>query len=76
MQPRFLGGVVLVVLGLIALSIRSITFFSHERVVGPLGFFAWDVSEPHTILINPVAGLIAIAVGSFLLFNARRSTRA
>jgi hypothetical protein len=49
-----------------------VTYFSTERVVGPLGFFAWDVSRPHTIFISPLAGIVAIAVGVALVFMARR----
>ena len=57
----------LVVLGVLALMIRSVTYFTHEAVAGPLGFFAWDVSQPHTIFLNPMAGLIALVVGVLLL---------
>jgi hypothetical protein len=76
MQPRLIGGLILVVLGVVALSIRSVTYFSDEQVVGPLGFFAWNVEQPHTIFINPIAGLVAIGIGVLLLFTARRSARA
>ena len=56
MRPYSIAGLVLIVLGIVAISIRSLTYFSTEQVVGPLGFFAWDVAKPHTIFINPVAG--------------------
>ena len=71
MRPYSVAGVILVVLGVLAFSIRSITYFTNEQVVGPLGFFAWDVSRPQTIFINPIAGIIAIAVGVALLMTAR-----
>jgi len=73
MRPYSIAGLVLIVLGIVAISIRSVTYFSTEQVVGPLGFFAWDVSKPHTIFINPVAGALALAVGVALLFSSRRS---
>ena len=76
MQPQSIGGVILIVLGVLALAIRSITYFTSEQVVGPLGFFAWDVSKPHTIFINPLAGIIALAIGIALLMMARRPTTA
>ena len=56
-------GLILIALGVLAFSIHSVTYFTHEQVAGPLGFFAWDVSRPHTIFINPLAGILAIAVG-------------
>jgi hypothetical protein len=59
---------VLIVLGVLALSIRSITYFTTEQVTGPLGFFAWDVSQPHTVFINPIAGIIALVIGFLLVF--------
>jgi hypothetical protein len=67
-------GLILIVLGVLALSVHSVTYFSTERVVGPLGFFAWDVSRPHTLVINPIAGLVAVAAGIALIFMGRRST--
>src|SRR5262245_19931208 len=65
-------GLVLLVLGVLVLSIHSITYFTTEHVAGPLGFFAWDVSRPHTIFINPIAGIVALAVGIALVILARR----
>jgi len=65
-------GLVLLVLGVLVLSIHSVTYFTTERVAGPLGFFAWDVSRPHTIFVNPIAGIVALAVGIALVVLARR----
>lgn len=76
MQLRMIGGLILVILGVLALSIRSVTYFSEDQVVGPLGFFAWNVEQPHTVFINPIAGLVAIGIGAALLFTTRRSTHA
>ncbi|MBW8884306.1 MAG: DUF3185 domain-containing protein [Planctomycetia bacterium] len=72
MRPYSVGGIILIVLGVLALSIHSITYFSHEQVAGPLGFFAWDVSRPHTIFFNPIAGLAAIVIGLVLAMTPRR----
>ena len=74
MRPYSVGGIVLVVLGVVALSIHSITYFTNEQVGGPLGFFAWDVSRPHTIFISPVAGIVAVAAGFALIVMARRKS--
>ena len=72
MRPLSVGGLFLIVLGILALSIHSVTYFTHEQTTGPLGFFAWDVSRPHTIFINPIAGIIAIAIGVALTFMPGR----
>ncbi len=68
MQPYAVGGMILIVLGLLALSVHSVTYFTSDTVVGPLGFFAWDVQRPHTLIINPIAGILAIALGAALMF--------
>ncbi len=75
MRLQLVGGLILIILGIIALSVRSFTYFSHEQVVGRLGYFAWDVSQPHTIFINPIAGIVAVLIGAFLLFGSQRSMR-
>jgi hypothetical protein len=74
MRSYSVGGLILIILGVLALSVHSITYFSTDHVVGPWGFFAWDVSRPHTIFINPIAGIVAIAVGIALVVMARRPT--
>jgi ABC-type Fe3+ transport system permease subunit len=65
-------GLVLIVLGVLALLVRSVTYFTTEHVTGPLGFFAWEVDRPHTIFISPIAGILALVVGIVLMLMARR----
>jgi hypothetical protein len=72
MRPYAIGGLILIVLGVLALSVHSVTYFSTEHEVGPLGFFAWDVSRPHTIFFNPIAGLVAVGLGLALVLMTRR----
>ena len=74
MRTYSVVGLILIVLGVLALSVHSITYFSTETVTGPLGFFAWDVERPHTIFISPIAGIVALAVGIGLIFVDRRRT--
>ena len=69
-------GLILIVFGMLSLLIRSITFFTTETQVGPLGMFAWDVSQPHTIIINPLAGILAVIAGVVLLTMHRRQLAA
>jgi len=76
MRPLLVGGIVLIALGALAFSIHSITYFTTEHQIGPLGFFQWDVSQPNTIWFSPVAGIAAIGLGVILILmaNARRAT--
>ena len=74
MRPYFTGGLILIILGVLVLSVDSITYFTTEEVSGPLGFFSWDVSRPHTIFINPIAGILAVAVGMALAMMPGRQT--
>jgi hypothetical protein len=72
MRPAYsVAGMLLIMLGVLGLFIHSITYFTHEQVAGPLGFFAWDVSRPHTIFFNPIAGLVAIVIGLVLTLMPR-----
>jgi hypothetical protein len=72
MRPTALIGLTLIVLGILALSVHSVTYFSSDHEVGPLGFFVWNVSKPHTIVINPLAGIAAMVVGVVLFLSGRR----
>lgn len=71
MQPQAMGGLFLIIAGVMALMIRSFTYFTTEHVTGPFGIFAWQVEEPHTIFINPLVGLLAIALGIGLMMTSR-----
>jgi hypothetical protein len=75
LKMRLLGviGCVLVVLGIVALAIPTFTFFTTERVAD-VGFFKIDVSRPHTIVLNPIVGGVALAAGIVLILVGRRST--
>jgi membrane-bound ClpP family serine protease len=71
MRPFSIVGLILIVLGVIALAVRSVTYFTTDHVTGPLGFFAWEVERPHTIFINPLAGIVAVAIGIALVLMSR-----
>jgi hypothetical protein len=71
MRPLVLIGLILVVLGIIALAIPSITYFTTERVAD-VGFFRIEVSRPHTIVFNPFVGIVALAAGVILVLAGRR----
>lgn len=75
MRPLVVIGLILVVLGIVALAIPSFTFFTTERVADA-GFFKIDISKPHTIVFNPIVGGIALAAGIVLVIVGRRSASA
>lgn len=68
-------GLILIILGIVAIAIPSFTFFTTERVADA-GFFTIDVSRPHTVVLNPIAGGIALAVGIVLVMAGLRSSPA
>ncbi len=72
MRPIGIIGLLLVVLGIIALAVPSITFFTTQRVAD-VGFFAIDVSKPHTIFFNPIVGGIVLLGGIVLSIAGMRS---
>lgn len=71
MRPLLVIGVLLVVLGSLALAVPSFTFFTTERVAD-VGFFTIDMSRPHTVVLNPIVGGIALAVGIVLVIAGLR----
>ena len=76
MQPFIVViGLVLACLGLAALVIPSFTYFTTERVAD-VGVFAIDISRPHTIVFNPIAGGIALAAGVVLAMVGLRTSSA
>jgi hypothetical protein len=68
-------GVLLIVLGVVALSVGGFTFFTTERVVdaGPLQI---DMKKPHTVILNPLVGVVAAVAGVALVLADRRSAAA
>jgi hypothetical protein len=72
MRPLTVIGLIMVVVGIIALAVPSITYFTTERVAD-VGFFRIEISRPHTIVLNPFVGVLALAVGIVLVLVGRRS---
>lgn len=72
MRPFVVVGLLLVVLGVVALAVPSFTFFTKERVADA-GFFTIDVSRPHTIVFNPIVGGLALAAGIVLIVVGLRA---
>jgi uncharacterized membrane protein HdeD (DUF308 family) len=72
MRTGVVIGVLLIILGVVALGFQSFTFFTHDRVA-EAGPFAIDVAKPHTIVLHPIVGIVALAAGVFLVLAGRRS---
>jgi hypothetical protein len=71
MRPISLVGVVLIVLGLVALVYQGINYTSHETVIdiGPLHATA---DRQKTLPLSPVLGIVAVAGGVALLVTGAR----
>jgi hypothetical protein len=72
MRPLFLIGLILIIVGVVALAVPSFTYFTRERVAD-VGFFTIDVSRPHTVVINPIVGIVALVAGIVLVMTGGRS---
>jgi hypothetical protein len=73
MKGLSLGGVLLIILGAVALVYQGITYTTSKKVVdaGPLQI---THKESHTVPLPPVLGVVAIAGGiGLLVLGARRS---
>ena len=70
-SPVIVIGIVLIVLGVIALAYQGITYTTHEKVleVGPLKATA---EKKHTIPLPPVLGGLALAAGVVLVIVGSR----
>jgi hypothetical protein len=71
MRPMTIAGVVLLVLGVVALAYQGITYTSHETVIdiGPLHATA---DRQRTLPLSPVLGVAALAGGVVLLVMGAR----
>ncbi|EDY19986.1 conserved hypothetical protein [Chthoniobacter flavus Ellin428] len=71
MKPATIVGILLIIIGVIALAYGGLNFTTHEqkRVVdlGPLKVDA-NVEKEHSIPLPPVLGVIALAGGIVLVY--------
>ena len=71
MKPISIAGMVLIVLGLVALAYQGITYTSRETVIdiGPIHATA---DRQKTLPLSPVFGIVAVAGGVALLMAGVR----
>jgi uncharacterized membrane protein YidH (DUF202 family) len=65
-------GILLVVLGIIALAVPTISYMTTERAVDT-SFMKIDYQKPHTLVLNPIVGIVAVIAGIAILFAGRRT---
>src|SRR5580765_2031192 len=75
LDPMRILGILLVVLGILALAVPTISFMTTERAVDA-GFFKIDYQKPHTLVLNPIVGIVATIAGIAMLFASRRTEAA
>jgi len=68
-------GILLVLFGIVALAVPSISFMTTERAIDA-GFLKIDYQKPHTIVLNPLVGIVAVIAGVAILFAGRRTNAA
>ena len=71
MRPLAMLGIVLIVLGAVALAYQGITYTTKEKVVD-LGPLKVEAKKEKTIPLPPVLGGVAIVVGVVLLIASSR----
>ena len=72
MKPITIIGVILIVLGVVALAYQGITYTRTEKVVD-LGPLKVEAQREKTIPLPPVLGGVAVAAGVVLLIVGSRS---
>jgi hypothetical protein len=63
-------GILLIVLGALALAYQGFTYTTREKVID-IGPLQASVDERHTVPLPPILGILAIAGGAFLLYRGK-----
>jgi uncharacterized membrane protein len=74
-RPVTLVGIVLIVLGVLALAYQGITYTTREKVVD-LGPLQASVEKNKSIPLPPIVGAVALAGGVVLVIIGSRKSRA
>ena len=73
MRPKIMIGIILVVLGIVALAYQGITYTTREKVVD-IGPVQVTTEKTKTFALPPVLGVIALAGGVALLVMGSRKS--
>jgi len=71
MRPLAIVGIVLIVLGAVALAYQGITYTTSEKIVD-LGPLKVEAKKEKTIPLPPILGGVALVVGVVLLIASSR----
>jgi len=71
MRPLAIVGIILIVLGVVALAYQGITYTTHDKVVD-LGPLKVEKKQEKTIPLPPVLGGVALVGGIVLLIASSR----
>jgi uncharacterized membrane protein YidH (DUF202 family) len=71
MKPLTVVGVILIVIGIVALAYQGITYTTSEKVVD-LGSLKVETQREKTIPVPPIAGAAALVAGIILVLVGRR----
>jgi hypothetical protein len=72
MKPQIIVGIILIVLGAVALVHKGISYTTRERVVD-IGPIKADADVTHNIPIEPIAGGLLLAGGVALVVMGNRA---
>ena len=72
MNSKTIIGIVLIVIGILALSYQGITYTTHKKVVD-IGPIEATKKEDKTIPLPPIVGILALAGGVVVLVADRRT---
>ena len=75
MKTLLVIGLILAVVGIVALAVPSFTYFTTDRVAD-VGFFKIDISRPYTVVLNPIVGGVLLTAGIVLAIVGFRSRSA
>lgn len=73
MKTSAVAGVILIIIGVIALVFQGITYTKHKKVL-QVGSFEATAEQRKTIPVSPIIGGIAVVAGVILLVAGRKST--
>lgn len=66
-----LVGIVLIVIGIIALAYQGITYTTHKKVLD-IGPIQATKEEHHTVPLPPIVGVVALIGGVVIIASGRR----
>ena len=71
MKQSMVAGVILIVLGALALAYQGFTYTTREKVIN-LGPIQASVDKEKTVPLPPILGGLAIAAGVIVIFTSKR----